>query len=123
MPEYTVATVLAVVVVVALDLTVLRTRLVCTSTFWVSLAIMWSFQVFVDGWLTDLSSPIVRYDPDHFSGVRVFFDSPIEDFGFGFALILLTLSVWDVLGRRTSEAGAKTAGARRAEGSAAEVPG
>lgn len=119
MPEYTVATALAMALVVAIDLAVARTRLLHTSTFWITLAITWSFQVFVDGWLTDLSSPIVRYDPDHFSGVRVFFDSPIEDFGFGFALILSTLSVWEVLGRRGGDTGA--GGARRDERSAAEV--
>jgi lycopene cyclase domain-containing protein len=102
MPEYTVCTLLAVVVVVALDLRVLRTRLVRTGTFWISLGIMWSFQIFVDGWLTKLTSPIVRYHPDHFSGIRLFFDSPIEDFGFGFAMILLTLSTWDALGARSA---------------------
>jgi lycopene cyclase domain-containing protein len=102
MPEYTVATALAVVVVVVLDLAVLRTRLLRTANFWISLGIMWFFQIFVDGWLTKLSAPIVRYDPDQFSGIRLFFDSPLEDFGFGFALILLTLSVWDVLARRSS---------------------
>jgi lycopene cyclase domain-containing protein len=105
MPEYTVLTVLAVVVVVVLDVAVLRTRLVRTSTFWISLSIMWFFQIFVDGWLTKLTSPIVLYEPEQFSGVRVFFDSPIEDFGFGFALILLTLSVWEALGRRSRRAG------------------
>ena len=102
MPEYTVMTVVAMVVVVVLDLRVLRTRLVRASTFWISLGIMWFFQIFVDGWLTKLSSPIVRYHPDQFSGIRLFFDSPIEDFGFGFAMILLTLSTWDALGARRS---------------------
>lgn len=99
-PEYTVLTVLGVVAVLAVDVVVLRTRLVATKAFWVSLAIMWFFQIFVDGWLTKLSAPIVLYAPEHFSGIRVFFDSPIEDFGFGFALILSTLSVWEALGRR-----------------------
>ena len=40
------------------------------------------------------SDTIVIYNEADFSGVRVFFNSPIKDFGFGFALILLTLSVW-----------------------------
>jgi lycopene cyclase domain-containing protein len=119
-PEYTVLTAVAVVVVLALDLWLLRTRLVRTGTFWISLAIMWSFQVFVDGWLTKLSSPIVRYDPDHASGVRVFFDSPIEDFGFGFALILLTLAVWDALGRRARPR--RPAGSREGHEPATERP-
>lgn len=99
MAEYTVMTVGAVVATVALDLWVLRTRVLVQRAFWISLAIMWSFQVLVDGWLTKLSSPIVLYNDDRFSGRRVFFDSPVEDFGFGFAMILLSLSVWEVTGR------------------------
>lgn len=112
MPEYTVLTVVAVIVVVAVDLSVLRTRLLATTNFWISLAIMWFFQIFVDGWLTKLSSPIVLYDPDQFSGIRVFFDSPIEDFAYGFALILLTLSVWQWLGRRDTDQPATAASAQ-----------
>ena len=76
MPEYTVATVAAVILVVALDLWALRTRLVVTSSFWITMAINWAFQIPVDGWLTKLSAPIVLYDPDQFSGVRLFLDSP-----------------------------------------------
>ena len=103
MPEYTVLTVLGMAAAAAVDLRVLRTRLLGTSTFWMSLGIMWFFQIFVDGWLTKLSSPIVRYDPDQFSGIRLFFDSPVEDFGFGFAMILLTLSTWQWLGARRDD--------------------
>lgn len=99
-PEYTLLTVVAIVVVVALDLVVVRTRLLTTLGFWLALAIMWGFQIPVDGWLTRLDAAIVRYDDRHFSGVRIFLDSPIEDFGFGFAMILATLMVWTVMGRR-----------------------
>lgn len=102
MPEYSLFTAIAVVAALAVDAAVLRTRLVRTSAFWLTMAIMWFFQVFVDGWLTKLSSPIVLYERDHFSGVRLFFDSPIEDFAFAFALVLATLSVWTALGRRVS---------------------
>jgi len=103
-PEYTLLTVLAVVLVVSLDLVVVRTRLLATLGFWLTLTIMWVFQIPVDGWLTRLDAAIVRYDERHFSGVRVFFDSPIEDFGFGFAMVLATLMVWTVLSRRSTGA-------------------
>jgi len=103
-PEYTLLTVVAIVVVVVLDLVVVRTRLLTTLGFWLALAIMWGFQIPVDGWLTRLDAAIVRYDDRHFSGVRLFLDSPIEDFGFGFAMILATLMVWTVLGRRQRSA-------------------
>src|SRR5687767_12528101 len=100
MPEYTIAAAVAVAAAVALDLRVLRTGLLRTTSFWITLGITWGFQVPVDGWLTKLSSPIVVYHPDRFSGARIFWDSPVEDFLFGFALILATLAVWRALGRR-----------------------
>ncbi len=99
MPAYTVLTIVAVILAVLFDLFVTRSRVVTTGRFWASLAIMFFFQVFVDGWLTRSEGTIVIYDQSETSGIRVFFNTPIEDFGFGFALILLTLSTWDWLGR------------------------
>jgi lycopene cyclase domain-containing protein len=101
---YTVFTLAAMAAAVLADLFVLRSRLVRRCTFWVSLTIMLFFQVFVDGWLTRARDTIVFYDRDHFSGVRVFFHTPIEDFGFAFAMILLTLSVWTRLAGRDAGA-------------------
>ena len=99
MPEYTVLTVTAVLVVIVLDLALIRTRLLATVSFWITLSIMWGFQILVDGWLTKLRAPIVIYDEASFSGVRIFLDSPIEDFGFGFAMIVTTLMVWETMAR------------------------
>jgi lycopene cyclase domain-containing protein len=99
MPEYTVLTVTAVLVVIVLDLALIRTRLLATVSFWITLSIMWGFQILVDGWLTKLRAPIVIYDEASFSGVRIFLDSPIEDFGFGFAMIVATLMVWETIAR------------------------
>ncbi len=100
MPEYTVLTLTAVVVVVVLDVALVRTRLLATVSFWITLSIVWGFQILVDGWLTKLTAPIVIYDEASFSGVRIFFDSPIEDFGFGFAMIVATLMAWETIARR-----------------------
>lgn len=105
MPAYTAITLIGMVLTVLLDDVVLRTRLVRTATFWISLGIMFFFQIFVDGWLTRARDTIVFYNPDDFSGIRVFFHTPIEDFGFGFALILATLSVWQALRRREQRPG------------------
>jgi lycopene cyclase domain-containing protein len=101
MPAYAALTILAICVSVVLDLALLRTKLVFRATFWLSLAIMLFFQVFVDGWLTRKQGTIVIYDQARFSGLRLFFHTPVEDFGFGFALILCTLAVWTRLGRGT----------------------
>ena len=111
MGEYTALTLLAIVVVIVLDLFVVRTRLLTTLGFWLTLAIMWAFQIPVDGWLTRLDAAIVRYDETQFSGIRVFWDSPIEDFGFGFAMVVATLMVWTVLTRRAR--GSTASGAPR----------
>ena len=61
---------------------------------------MFFFQCLVDGWLTKLSDPIVLYSPAQFSGIRFPWDIPIEDFGFGFAMVTGTLLAWLRLGRR-----------------------
>ena len=103
MPEYTIIAAASVIAAAVFDLLIMRTRVMLTAAFWVSLAIMWSFQVLVDGWLTKQSSPIVLYNDNEFSGRRIFFDSPIEDFAFALAMIVLTLSVWERLGQRRAE--------------------
>ncbi|MBV9821356.1 MAG: lycopene cyclase domain-containing protein [Actinobacteria bacterium] len=81
------------------DLVLLRTRLLIRKSFWVSYAIMFGFQLLVNGVLTGLG--VVRYDPDTILGLRLAY-APVEDLGFGFALILLTLSCWVALGRRAA---------------------
>jgi lycopene cyclase domain-containing protein len=98
--EYTWASIVAVVAVVAVELLWLKTGLFGKVTFWISYAVILFFQVLVDGWLTKLSAPIVTYNPDKFSGVRVPFDIPIEDYLFGFALIVLTMLLWERAGQR-----------------------
>lgn len=100
MLEYTIATVVAVVVVVAIELLWARTGIFRTAQYWITMGIVFFFQVLVDGWLTKLSDPIVRYAPQHFGGVRFPFDIPLEDFGFGFALVTGTIIAWQLAARR-----------------------
>jgi hypothetical protein len=42
----------------------------------------------------------VLYDDAAITGWRVPWDIPVEDYLFGFALLTLTMLVWDALGRR-----------------------
>ena len=97
--------------VAVLDLMVIRTRLLTRKIFWVSYSIMLFFQVLTNGVLTGFQ--IVHYNGDSILGGAVadtqtppmfghgrFFFAPIEDIGFGFTLILLTLIFWVYLGRR-----------------------
>jgi lycopene cyclase domain-containing protein len=102
---YTALTLLGVAGVVLYEVVVARTGLFRRGSFWLAMAIVWGFQILVDGWLTKRSSPVVIYDPDHFSGWRIFFDSPVEDFGFGFALVTLTLIRWELAGRSEADVG------------------
>jgi lycopene cyclase domain-containing protein len=104
MPEYTVLTVLAVIGVVLLELLVCRTGVFRTAQYWISMAIVFAFQVPVDGWLTKLSDPIVIYNPSQMLGVRAPWDIPVEDFGFGFAMVTLTIVLWRWLKDRPTAA-------------------
>lgn len=94
MPEYTLATLITMLVVVAVEFFWLKTGIFKTLQYWISLGIVLGFQILVDGWLTKLSDPIVIYNPDTMLGTRWPLDIPVEDFGFGFAMVTLTLIVW-----------------------------
>lgn len=92
---YTLPAVLAVIAVCALEFGVLHTGLFGRLSYWISMVIVFAFQIPVDGWLTKLSAPIVIYDDTHTSGIRFPFDIPIEDFLFGFALVTAVLLLWE----------------------------
>ncbi|GAA2667393.1 lycopene cyclase domain-containing protein [Actinoplanes palleronii] len=95
--SYTTAALLGVVAAVLVDLLILRTRLVTRRVFWATYPIIFTFQLISNGILTGRN--IVRYDPDAIIGWRLVY-APVEDLLFGFALVLLTLSIWVALGRR-----------------------
>lgn len=99
-PEYTLLTGLSIVVVVLIELFVARSGIFRKPAYWIAMAICLGFQIPVDGWLTKLSNPIVLYNPQHMLGIRFPWDIPIEDFGFGFAMLTLTLIVWQTLKNR-----------------------
>jgi lycopene cyclase domain-containing protein len=89
--SYTILAVLAVAAAMGADLGLLRSRVILSSTFWLSYAILLFFQLIMNGALTGLS--VVRYDPHTITGLRLAY-APVEDIAFGFALITLTLSCW-----------------------------
>jgi lycopene cyclase domain-containing protein len=106
---YTAIAVVAVLGAVALDRWAARTRLTSSGAWWAAYGIIIFFQLLTNGWLT--GRRIVRYDPDAILGSgRVTFlgegrlvYAPVEDLGFGFALVLTTCVVWVWLGRRSGE--------------------
>lgn len=108
---YTQLGVVAVVLAIAADLWVFRTRLVLRAVFWTSYAIIVFFQLITNGMFTGFgivkyndpaiigsSSPAVGAPPFIGDGRLAF--APVEDLAFGFALILLSLAGWVALGRR-----------------------
>jgi lycopene cyclase domain-containing protein len=103
MPEYTVAASLGAVAVVAYELLVARTGIFRRPAYWITMGICAFFMVLVNGWLTKLSAPIVRYDPDQKTPWRFPLDIPVEDFLFGFALLTLVLILWVRAGVRAEE--------------------
>lgn len=94
MPEYTVLAVVSVVAVLAAERFWYRTGLLRTGRYWCAMAIVGFFQVLVDGWLTKLSAPIVRYAPEHHLGIRALWDIPVEDFLFGWSMVTLAILGW-----------------------------
>jgi lycopene cyclase domain-containing protein len=88
---YTVAAALGVVGALLLDLAVLRTGLVRRRAFWASYPIVVGFQLLFNGILTGRG--VVSYDPAAILGPRLA-GAPVEDLAFGFALVLMTLSLW-----------------------------
>ncbi len=96
---YTQLTLLGIALAAGLDLALLRTFLLRRRAFWTAYAILLCFQLIVNGVLTGVG--VVRYNRADITGLRIV-HAPVEDLGFGFSLILITLSCWVYLGRRAA---------------------
>ena len=92
--DYTVLAILICVAVVALERYVWRTGLFRMRAYRATMTICLGFMIAMNGWLTKLSAPIVRYTGDEFSGWRPIWDIPAEDFLFAFAMLTFTLLCW-----------------------------
>ena len=100
---YTVPAVAAVAAVCGWELVIARTGLFRRPSYWITIAIVFAFQIPVDGWLTKLSAPVVDYAPGQLTGLRFPWDIPVEDFLFGFALVTSALLLWELQGRRPGD--------------------
>jgi lycopene cyclase domain-containing protein len=107
---YTQLTLFGVLIIVALDFYIFRTKILKRKVFWVSYSIVIFFQLVTNGILTGFG--IVEYNGDAIIGSSTAQDSPpafigdgrlvfapIEDLLFGFCLVVLTLVLWVWLGR------------------------
>jgi lycopene cyclase domain-containing protein len=98
--SYTQIALFAVACAAALDLSLLKSRLLLRKAFWTSYSILLPFQLLTNWWLT--SRNIVMYDRRQILGPRLA-SAPLEDIAFGFALILGVLALWVYWGRRGVE--------------------
>lgn len=112
---YTQLSLTAIVLAVIADLWIVRGRVLTQKVFWASYAIVVFFQLLSNGAFTGLG--IVKYAgdailgetspavgaPPIFGDGRIAF-APVEDLGFGFALVVLSLSLWVALERKGVDA-------------------
>jgi len=96
MKEYTLLAALSVVLSVYLDRRS-GIRLLSRGEYYVFLVVFLGFKLLVNGYLT--GAQIVQYNPRDFLGVRIS-SIPVEDFLFGFSMIMLGVLVWEYVKRR-----------------------
>ena len=94
-PLYPLLSVVAAVAVVLAERLWFRTGLFRDRSYWIALAIVFAFMIPVDGWMSKTSDPIVIYDPGVLSGLRFPWDIPVEEFVYAFALLTLTMLLWE----------------------------
>lgn len=106
---YTMLAIVGVLIALAIDRWVYRTRMVQRVDFWLAYLIIGFFQLLTNGVLT--GRQVVRYDGGAIVGAGndlgepLFLDvgrivyAPVEDLLFGFALVLCVLATWAWLGR------------------------
>ena len=59
--------------------------------------------------ITKVTAPIVLYDADATTGWRFPWDIPVEDYLFGFALLTLTMLLWDTAAPKQRDVAGATA--------------
>ena len=94
---YSQITVVALALALFNDRYIFKTHLTSKRVFWTSYSIILPFQLLTNWWLT--SRNIVMYSDQAIVGLRIA-SAPIEDLGFGFALVLSVLTLWVVWGRK-----------------------
>ena len=95
MITYTLLAGIMLIVVFAFGIIALKSELFSKPTFWIAYGIIIFFQLLTNGYLTGQN--IVLYNPEDISGFRIAF-APIEDLFFGFALVTLTMFIWEKIG-------------------------
>ncbi|MBN2119518.1 MAG: lycopene cyclase domain-containing protein [Candidatus Omnitrophica bacterium] len=98
MKEYTILSFFSVLVALGIDVA-LKTRLFKKKEFYLFLSIIYGFKFLVNGFLT--GENIVVYHQPFYLGIRLG-TIPVEDFLFGFSMIMLTLVFWESFKEKAS---------------------
>jgi len=98
MKEYTLIAAFSVLLAVLAD-RFMGTSLLKRRLFYLFLAVLLGFKFRVNGYLT--GSGVVLYNREFFLGVRIG-SIPLEDFLFGFSMVVLSVVFWEFF-KRASE--------------------
>ena len=102
--EYTFFCFVSLILTGILDLQILKTRICLQQKFWIFLVFIIIMQTIVDNWLNGrwwLDGYLVgRYNPAFYSNIKIW-ETPLENYFFGIALIWMNVSVYEFLKLRS----------------------
>lgn len=93
--SYTVLALLGVALAIIFEKAI-GAKLFRSPNFYLAYSIVLFFQLITNGYLT--GTGIVTYNESQIMGIRIA-NAPLEDLLFGFALVVLSMSVWSRLGQ------------------------
>jgi hypothetical protein len=100
MPEYTIAVIISLLLLLVADLWIVRSKLILSRRFQIFIFMVIVLQTIVDNYLNGrwwLDSFIVGPYPEQFySGIRII-ETPLENYGFGIAMMWLTVMIFESL--------------------------
>lgn len=97
--SYTVLALLGVALAIIFE-KLIGAKLFKSPNFYLAYSIVLFFQLVTNGYLT--GNGIVTYDENQIMGIRIV-NAPLEDLLFGFALVVLSMSIWSRLGLAKAE--------------------
>lgn len=91
MKEYTLLAIISLIVTVVLD-RISKVGILKRNEFYFFVIVIVFFKLLVNGYLT--GAQIVRYNPGFFLGYRIL-SIPLEDFIFGFSMVVTSIIFWE----------------------------
>lgn len=99
-PLYTLSVLIGLILTLFIDYYVLKTRLIKNKKWWLYVGVLFLLHTIVDNYLNGrwwMDSYIVGpYKEGTYSGINII-ETPLENYGFGFAMMLLVISIFEYL--------------------------